>query len=345
MDAAADLMIGSCNLAMNDIELFADLMVRVDDPFAQRDAVFIASGLDEDGYRNLVDTWRTRFDRDPTGSLAARFAEVYDARRAAMLEARRREACGEKDAADLRFLNTDVQSFREQAATVAREPAVEAPPPALPPSQVPLVSPAIAEPITPIAQALPTYAISPPPPPPIAPPTPMMATPPVAARRPAPTLAIRIDRIEDPPGESMPFTPSSTPSLPEASSPPPPRLPTGTADISSIIPRDLFPFPAESSRPPPAPPPPPPPPQSPAPPAMAGLTPPSVRVARPPEHLAATADISAFVPRAATPFVASAPPAPSAPRRRLIRFDPQTGQPLPAPMWVDLPPEPEASKK
>lgn len=29
------------------------------------------------------------------------------------------------------------------------------------------------------------------------------------------------------------------------------------------------------------------------------------------------------------------------PRKRLLRFDPRTGQPLPQPIWMDMPPEPE----
>ena len=41
------------------------------------------------------------------------------------------------------------------------------------------------------------------------------------------------------------------------------------------------------------------------------------------------------VPSSVLPFVESAPASP--PRGRLHRFDPQTGLPLPAPVWVDLP--------
>jgi hypothetical protein len=124
-------------------------------------------------------------------------------------------------------------------------------------------------------------------------------------------------------------------------------VPTGTADISAVIPRGLLPFPSDSApRPPvdrPVSPQEPPPPSS-----SAVFAPPPV--ARPPQRLAGTADISAFVPRAATPFTPTAPspqaqPQQPAPRKRLIRFDPQTGQPLPAPIWVDLPPEAPSEKK
>jgi len=35
------------------------------------------------------------------------------------------------------------------------------------------------------------------------------------------------------------------------------------------------------------------------------------------------------------------PPAPPERPKRLIRFDPQTGHPLPAPIWVDIPEDPK----
>ncbi|EYF08190.1 putative exported protein [Chondromyces apiculatus DSM 436] len=84
-----------------------------------------------------------------------------------------------------------------------------------------------------------------------------------------------------------------------------------------------------------------------------------------PSSLAAlrdTADISGSVPRQPLPFVqakstpASSPPSPALlqtplppveptqappPGKRLMRFDPQTGQPLATPIWVDAPPPPK----
>jgi hypothetical protein len=107
----------------------------------------------------------------------------------------------------------------------------------------------------------------------------------------------------------------------------------GTADISAFVPRAPLPFS---------------PPASGAPPAVA-LAP-----AAPPEPPAGsgTADVTSFVAQAAMPFGAPtphphAPPgdAPGNPRMRLIRFDPQTGQPLAEPRWVAMPPEPGAPTK
>lgn len=92
----------------------------------------------------------------------------------------------------------------------------------------------------------------------------------------------------------------------------------GTADISAFVPRAATPFvPAALPTAPTAPLPP---------------------VVRPPSSISGTTDISTFVPRAATPF------AQGAPRRRLVRFDPQTGQPLAEPRWEDLPELPPRQK-
>lgn len=104
------------------------------------------------------------------------------------------------------------------------------------------------------------------------------------------------------------------------------------------------------------------PPQPPAAPSPAVPQTPSVSVVSAPPPLPAaapavpgqgqTADISAFVPRELLPFQ-QAPQAPQAPRpptpeavaappaeikgKRLIRFNPQTGQMLDQPIWVDIP--------
>jgi hypothetical protein len=284
-----------------EVELFADLMVQIDDPFGEREAVFLAAGIDEDTYRNLVQSWRDRFDRDGA-DLASRFADRYTAKRGEVLEARRRRAGGEMDAADTRFLNADAQSFREEAAKVAREAAQEPQPnivdrPAAPQREAPSFVLAAAQ----------------------------VAPAPPSARPPA-SFAGTMDISHAVPKASLPFAPpgEARAAEPAPVSTPRPNVPTGTADISAAVPRDRLPF-ADGGAP--------------------------RSVARPPQRLAGTADISAFVPRAATPFAPPAPPppasasAPPAPRKRLIRFDPQTGQPLPAPIWVDLPPEPEGQNK
>ena len=283
----------------------AHLAAELDDAFAIPDKVFARTGLDDAAHRRLVDGWRARFREDATGELAARFAGAYAEARAKQRSGRGRGARGEQEhrANDPRFLNTDAQAFREEAARVARDP-VSADTSAMPLAPSPILSPAppIAEPIAP---------------------------------RPRSSFAGTMDISDAIPRDLLPFT--AAPASPPAPPPPPapaPRAPvsTGTTDISAFVPRHLLPFP--SAGPPPAPPPP-----SPVAPIAEPAPQPSVVITRPPQHLAATADISAFVPRPATPFT---PPEAAPPRKRLIRFDPQTGQPLPAPIWVDLPPEPES---
>jgi hypothetical protein len=61
-------------------------------------------------------------------------------------------------------------------------------------------------------------------------------------------------------------------------------------------------------------------------------------------HPSAPSALSAAVSgNAALPPPAHLAPPPAPPERpkRLIRFDPQTGHPLPAPIWVDIPEDPK----
>lgn len=299
---------------MNDplasqVERFADLMAHIDDPFAEPSAVLASSGLDDASYRSLVDGWRARFDRDESGSLAERFAGAYAAARAGGRREEPRSSAPENPI-DPRFLNAAALAFREEAAKVALEPMPgDAPPPIA---------------LSPVILSAPVASAPEPPPPAI------IAAPPVetyAEKRARFAGTMEIGHLV--PRDAVPFVPAAGVQRPidPPPAPAPPRVPTGTADISAFIPRDLLPFPG--SPPPPAPPPP-----------SAGD--------RPSPPFPGTADISAFIPRPATPFAApptaqAAPEAP--PRKRLIRFDPQTGLPLPAPIWVDLPPEPDGGKR
>jgi hypothetical protein len=283
------------------VESFAELMAHLDDPFAERAAVLAESLLDEDRCKNLIDSWRVRFERDGAEDLAGRFAAAYQARRSAIHEKRRRSASGEAegDARDVRFLNHDAQSFREEAAQVARQPFVDGGSPGKPGSApIPPIDEKARLPVSPPSPAAvpPTNTPSPwAPAPAPEPPPPMIA-------RPAQRLAGTADISAFVPRTSLPFSPSASASAespPKRPSESPPRVGSGTADISAFVPRHLLPFAGQ-----PAPPP------QPAP-------------------------------------AAAAQPDPS--RRRLIRFDPQTGQPLPTPIWVDLPADPgstgEGTKK
>ena len=184
---------------------FGALSARLDDPFADRSSVLATAGLDEATHAELRGRWSRAIAGLDEPRLRA-FGDAYAAEREALAHARQAPEA-RAVTVDPRFLNADVQAFREQAAAVTLSAAAD----------------------------LPGLNVNPEPPPPA----------------PAPVIA------------------------------------------------------------------------------------------RPPQELAATADISAFVPRPATPFV----PAPATPpRRRLVRFDPQTGQPLAEPRWEDLP-EPEPPKR
>jgi hypothetical protein len=287
------------------VELFADLMVRLDDPFGDRGVVLAAAGLDEEQYRSLVTGWRTRFDRDE-GRLGERFADAYGERRASLAARREREASGAAAPADARFLNAEALGFREEAARVARETA-DAPPPLHAPEHE-------------VAAAAPGPGSVPPPAPPL-------------VARPPERFAGTADISAFVPRVAVPFAAANPAAPPVAAAPtaaPRPRVDSGTRAMAAFAsPPTPTPFVDREA---------------------AAPTPPPL-VARPPERFAGTADISAFVPRAATPFQGAAPAEPpraaqpAEPRRRLIRFDPQTGQPLPAPIWVDLPPEGEGQKR
>jgi hypothetical protein len=287
------------------VELFADLMVRLDDPFGERALVLAAAGLDEERYRSLLGSWRTRFDRDE-GRLGERFADAYGERCAALATRREREASGALAPVDARFLNAEALGFREEAARVARDTTEAAPPLRAPERDEAPSPPSVAAPAS--LAAPPSY---------VRPPERFAGTADISAF---------VPRIQ------MPFAPADPAAPPEAAAPavpPRPRVDSGTrAIIAFAQPATPTPFVDREAA-------------APEPPPL---------VARPPARFAGTADIAAFVPRPATPFQEGAAEPrravqPVEPRRRLIRFDPQTGQPLPSPTWVDLPPEGEGRKR
>jgi hypothetical protein len=303
---------------MNDspavrVDLFADLMAQVDDPFGDHKLALAGADLDAEGYESLVASWRARFDRDASGQLAGRFADAYAERRTRRAQQRRREASGEVPPADPRFLNAEALSFREEAARVGREPNV-------PP--LPLHA------VVPLAIQAQAFVPVPPTPPPMVPPPQVVRAPERLAGTTA--LSAFVPRV------ALPFAPASMEQ--QRPSPPPavparPRVDTGTRAISAFVPRVGLPFaPGSGDQRPPEPPP---------------------AVPAQPRVGSGTTDVGAAVPRHLLPFgerpspPAPPPPAPVAeaePRRRLVRFDSQTGQPLPAPMWVDMPPEPGQKK-
>jgi hypothetical protein len=259
------------NLAYQ-VDLFAELMVRLDDPFEERSVVLATEGLDEDQASSLVASWRLRFDRDATGGLVASFADAYAGRRAAR-EAQRRSgtyggAPADRDGghAGPRFLNDDAQSFRDEAAKVAVSAEEASPPPR-----------------------------------------------PAAAPMPPQQRAF----------EQPTFATAKTASAPA----------DATADITALVPRHTLPFTAAGPG------------------ALAAPLGSPKPVPQPsPSEPRTTVDLTAQVAlvQAAMPFAippAAVPPSPPPAARRLIRFDPQTGQPLPVPIWVDVPADPKGTTR
>ena len=105
------------SIPSQSIEAFGELMARLEDPFAHRGDVLRKAGLDETAFQRLEE----HFAKDLVAESeepAKRFGDAYEAARGAMAAAR----VGDKAAPDLRFLNEDAQSFREEAAAVLREP-------------------------------------------------------------------------------------------------------------------------------------------------------------------------------------------------------------------------------
>ncbi len=288
-------------------------MAQLDDPFSHRPSALAAAGLDEARLRNLIDSWRMRLEGDTHGELGERFTKAYSARSAALHAARQRTMVGADDPTDPRFLTKEALGFREEAALVGRPPSAEsATPPAPAPIQdhVPTTAPPRAEPSGVLVAPRPTSEPPPAPAPSYYPPAPAPA---YCTPVPAPA-----------PAQYAP-APSAQPSYLR----PAERL-AGTADISSVVAKLALPF-ARSAESAPA--------------HQASFPAASPRID------SGTADTSSVVRGLGIPFPGSAsnpppahlapPPLPAKRPQRLIRFDPQTGHPLQAPIWVDVPEDPK----
>lgn len=69
---------------IDSIERFAEVSATLDDPFAERDEVLRAAGLDAAGWAETERRWSQRLREDtadPKGTLVARFSKVYTATR------------------------------------------------------------------------------------------------------------------------------------------------------------------------------------------------------------------------------------------------------------------------
>jgi len=145
-------------MADQAIELFAALMARLDEPFADRAQVLHAAGLDDGDFQRMIDRWSKELRGEGAEALAPRYGDAYAAAARELTSANQ----GERAAPDLRFLNADAQSFRDEAAAVPLQasaettpasptpalvhtPPLATPPPIAPPPLVspPLVSPRI----------------------------------------------------------------------------------------------------------------------------------------------------------------------------------------------------------
>ena len=293
------------------IELFAEFMALLDDPFSHRPAALAAADLDEARFRNLVESWRMRVEADTQGDLGDRYIKAYSARRAALHTARLRQANGAEAAAeDARFLSKEALGFREEAALVGRHPAAESASPAFshsPPA--PAAAPFAAAPRVEPSGVF-TAPQYPAPPAPSAAPAPVYyappAPPPMGPYHPAPSISAAIPKF-------------ARPSNPLA----------GTADISDVIAKLPLPFARGSG-------------SAPSAAAVPSAGPKAHRIDSGTASMAAFVEGSGFHPSALPPPAHLAPP-PAPPERpkRLIRFDPQTGHPLPAPIWVDIPEDPK----
>lgn len=274
------------------IELFAEFMALLEEPFSDRASVLSAAELDDARLGSMLEAWRIRLEGDEKGELAEKYAAAYSARGAAIHGARARATSGEAERVDPRFLTQEALGFREEAARVGREPLAESMP----------------NPVSPGPRAEPSGVFVAPVPP-LAPTPPSSALPPAAPRgmpsyvRPSERLAGTADISSVVRSGALPFARDAGAEAPRAQraapspSPNAVRIGSGTEDISSFVPRHLLPF-SGNGTPPPA--------------------------------------------GGAPPAATSAPlPAPGGRPKRMIRFDPQTGQPLPAPIWVDIPEEPK----
>src|SRR5262245_7944457 len=73
-----------------DVDRFADLLARLDDPFAHRAAVLRRAGLDDAACQKLRERWAMTFTQAEGGpaALAERFGAAYARARSALVEAR-----------------------------------------------------------------------------------------------------------------------------------------------------------------------------------------------------------------------------------------------------------------
>ena len=204
-------------MAEEAIEPFAALMARLDEPFADRAGVLQAAGLDDGDFQRIADRWSKELRNEGMAALAQRYGDAYEAAASELANARR----GERAAPDLRFLNAEVQSFRDEAAAVPLQALAENTPAAPPPAPIhapPLaVTPMVA--VAPPIAAPPMFAAAPP----TAPPPMLRASEPAPSRE-SPWMPEGMRKFKDihgtqlvtdaPKRPALPFDPTARPTIP-----------------------------------------------------------------------------------------------------------------------------------
>lgn len=204
-------------MAERAIEPFAELMARLDEPFADRAGVLQVAGLDDGDFQRMADRWSKELRNEGGAALAQRYGDAYEASARELTNARR----GERAAPDLRFLNADVQSFRDEAAAVPLQALAENTPAAPPPAPIhapPLaITPMVA--VAPPIAAPPMFAAAPA----IAPPSMLPVSEPAPSRE-SPWMPEGMRKFKDihgtqlvtdaPKRPALPFDPTARPTIP-----------------------------------------------------------------------------------------------------------------------------------
>lgn len=107
----------------DSIDRYAELCARLDDVFVPRAATLGAAGLDEQAWISISAEWAERLCASEGAALAERFSEVYAATRRRL----RAPALLGAPEGDPRFMSTEAQPWRAEAARVSLDATGNAP--------------------------------------------------------------------------------------------------------------------------------------------------------------------------------------------------------------------------
>lgn len=313
----------------SSVELFGALLGRLSLPFADRGHELAAAGLGSDAALARTQAeWIARFTGgdEQARALWTRFAAAHEAARTGATGANASPSV----AADSRFLTPEAQPWREEAAAVslavgqgvapplARAPAVEAaPPPAVAPPPPSLAEPNVDETCT----AIPIYT----------PPLPFPAGSANAASSFAVSSPKEAPRDSDDGNETVelrlfvgrPATPFEAPATTDQDDPA-----DRTAALGVVVASPALPFSPPGSA-------------SPAP----ERAPPAPQVASRKSDASVAEDVDDDGETVVPISLPNTAPLPfhGGTERRLIYFDPQTGEKLATPTWVESPKKPSGA--